>query len=71
MQAVVPVSVVLCTYNGARYLPEQLASIEAQTLGIDRLVLRDDGSTDDSVAIVRRWAIRTGTALHVLDTGGR
>ena len=67
----VPVSAVLCTYNGARYLPEQLASIEAQTLRIDRLVLRDDGSTDDSVAIVRRWAHRTGTALHLLDTGGR
>ena len=40
------VHVVLCTYNGARFLPEQLESLRAQTRVIDRLVISDDGSTD-------------------------
>ncbi len=52
------VSVVLCTYNGATYLPELLASLAAQSIQIDRLVLRDDGSNDDSVTIARSWAER-------------
>ncbi len=49
-------SVALCTYNGERYLPEQLASIAAQTRLPDEVVLVDDGSTDGSVAVLRQWA---------------
>jgi len=49
-------SVALCTYNGARYLSEQLASIAGQTRQPDELVVCDDGSTDDTVKILRRFA---------------
>jgi len=52
----VPISVVLCTYNGAAYLPEMLASLAQQSRRPDRLVHRDDGSSDGSAGIVRRWA---------------
>lgn len=58
------VSVVLCTYNGRRFLPELLASLAAQSTPVDRLVLRDDGSSDDSVALVRAWAEQCGITLH-------
>jgi len=50
------ISVALCTYNGAKYLGEQLASIGAQTVRTDELVICDDASTDDSVAVARRCA---------------
>lgn len=50
------VSLVLCTYNGARFLDEQLNSLAAQTVPVNRLVLRDDGSTDATVSIVRAWS---------------
>lgn len=50
------VSVTMGTYNGAAYLAEQLASIAAQTRLPDELVVCDDGSTDDTAAIVRRFA---------------
>ncbi|MCY7350551.1 MAG: glycosyltransferase family 2 protein [Cytophagaceae bacterium] len=50
------VSVALCTYNGARYLGEQLASIAAQTHPVDELVICDDRSTDDTSQIVAEFA---------------
>lgn len=58
------VSVVLATYNGERFLPEQLASLAAQSRRPDRLVLRDDGSSDQSVALVQAWAAQQGVALQ-------
>lgn len=42
--------------NGARHLPAQLDSIARQRHRDWRLVCGDDGSTDDSVAILRRFA---------------
>src|SRR5689334_22597164 len=47
--------VVLCTYNGAAFVREQLDSIAAQTMPVDRISIWDDASTDDTVAVIRRW----------------
>lgn len=44
------VSVVLCTYNGARYLDQQLQSILEQTSPPDEVVVGDDRSDDDTLA---------------------
>lgn len=46
------ISVAMCTYNGARFLSEQLESIGAQTRLPDELVICDDRSTDESVKII-------------------
>ena len=40
------ISVALCTYNGERFLPLQLASILRQSRLPDEVVIHDDGSTD-------------------------
>ena len=50
------VSVAMCTYNGERYVGEQLHSIAAQTLRPSELVICDDGSTDRTVEIVSQFA---------------
>ncbi len=50
------VSVVLCTYNGARFLGAQLASLARQTLPPAELVVCDDGSTDTTLEIVATFA---------------
>ena len=50
------VSVVLCTYNGARYLPAQLASYLNQDRLPDELVIGDDGSTDQTQALIEDFA---------------
>jgi glycosyltransferase involved in cell wall biosynthesis len=63
------IDILLATYNGARYLPEQLRSLEQQTFTDWRLIVRDDGSTDGSLAIVEEWAARSGAELRVLGDG--
>jgi len=45
-------SVVLTSYNYARYLPAAFLALLAQARPPDELIVIDDGSTDDSVAIV-------------------
>lgn len=50
------VVIVLSTFNGERYLQEQLDSIARQTFCEWKLVLRDDGSTDATRQIVESVA---------------
>jgi Glycosyl transferase family 2 len=49
-------SVALCTYNGAAFLPDQLASIARQSRLPDELIVRDDASVDDTPAVVQAFA---------------
>jgi glycosyltransferase involved in cell wall biosynthesis len=50
------ISVAMCTYNGSRFLPDQLASIASQTRLPDELVVCDDGSTDTTGKIVEEFS---------------
>ncbi|MDO4628773.1 MAG: glycosyltransferase [Planctomycetia bacterium] len=49
------VSIALCTYNGDRFLQEQLDSIANQTRFPEEVVIGDDGSTDKTLEILERW----------------
>ena len=53
---VLTVSLALATYNGAKYLPEQLASYVAQTPPPDERVVGDDGSSDATMAVLEGFA---------------
>lgn len=50
------ISIALCTYNGARFIGEQLRSIAAQTYLPDELIICDDCSTDGTLDIVAKFA---------------
>ncbi len=52
------VSVIVCTYNGEKYLKEQLDSILSQTRPADEIIIQDDGSTDNSVGIAYDYAYK-------------
>lgn len=52
------VSIALCTYNGAKYLRRQLDTLVGQTYPAIEIVAVDDGSTDDTVAILNEYAGR-------------
>jgi glycosyltransferase involved in cell wall biosynthesis len=48
----------MCTFNGSRFVAEQLNSIAAQTRLPDELIVCDDRSTDDTREIVNEFADR-------------
>lgn len=49
-------SIALCTYNGEKYLQEQLDSLAKQTRLPDELVVCDDGSTDRTIEFLKTFA---------------
>lgn len=52
------VTILLALYNGSRFVEAQLDSFAAQHHGDWRLIVSDDGSADDGLARVKRWASR-------------
>jgi glycosyltransferase involved in cell wall biosynthesis len=54
------ISVVLPTYNRAQFLDDAFESLCRQTCGDWELIVVDDGSTDDTAAVVERWRPRLG-----------
>ena len=50
------VSIVMCTFNGAKYIKEQLDSILAQTYPIHEIIIQDDISDDGTMEILQTYA---------------
>jgi glycosyltransferase involved in cell wall biosynthesis len=66
-------SIVICTYNGAAYLQQQLDSLLAQTRLPDEIVMSDDGSADASQSILQAFAERArglGIAVQLWSNPG-
>jgi hypothetical protein len=57
-EAAVAVSVIIPVRNGARYLDRALESLTAQTFTAFEIVVVDNGSTDQTPAILARWSAR-------------
>ena len=47
------ISVCIATYNGAQFVRQQLESILPQLAPSDEVIVSDDGSTDDTLRIIR------------------
>lgn len=58
------VAVIMSTYNGGKYLPEQLDSILAQEGVNVELFIRDDGSTDNTRAVLSDYE-HSHSNIHV------
>lgn len=52
------ISVVMCTYNGAQFLEQQLDSLRMQTLALHEVIICDDGSNDGTANLVRSYMER-------------
>lgn len=59
------ISVVMCTYNGEKFIEKQLDSILAQTIPPAEIIVCDDGSTDGTLCIVESMARTSGSPIHV------
>jgi glycosyltransferase involved in cell wall biosynthesis len=53
MSADTPISVVVPAYNAGRYIGATIASVRAQSLRVREIIVVDDGSEDDTVAVAR------------------
>lgn len=58
------ISVCMATYNGQKYIHEQLASILPQLGDDDEVIISDDGSTDGTLDIIAAFDDRRITILH-------
>lgn len=59
----IPVTILLAVYNGAEHLPEQLASLAAQSHSNWQVVISDDGSKDASASILNGFAAQYAVTL--------
>lgn len=64
------VSVIIPVYNVEKYLESCLESIKSQTFTDYELILINDGSTDESVAIMRRYA-KTDARIRIISQSNR
>jgi len=60
------ISVAMATYNGERFLMEQLESLACQSRQPDELIVSDDGSTDGTCELVRSFAAKVPFAVRLL-----
>jgi glycosyltransferase involved in cell wall biosynthesis len=60
------VDVIIPAYNAAKFLPQAIDSVAAQTFEDWRIVLVDDGSTDNTAEIVAPYAERLGPKLKYI-----
>jgi glycosyltransferase involved in cell wall biosynthesis len=58
-------SVALATFNGEEFINAQLASLAAQTVLPDELVVCDDGSTDETVRLLERFRRDAPFPVHI------
>ena len=59
------ISIALATYNGEKYLQEQLDSISNQTRYPDEVVITDDGSTDSTVSILNNFKLESSLNCNI------
>jgi glycosyltransferase involved in cell wall biosynthesis len=61
------VSIALCTYNGAKFLDEQLESFRRQTRLPDELIVCDDCSQDETVAKLEKFAATAPFSVKIFE----
>lgn len=59
------VSIAMCTFNGAKYLAQQLDSIESQSFQPCELIVCDDRSTDGTMDIITEFASRVNFQVRL------
>jgi rhamnosyltransferase len=63
-------AILLSSFNGGRFIAEQINSIRRQSYSDWTLIVRDDGSSDDTVAIVESLASQDRRIRLLRDTKG-
>jgi glycosyltransferase involved in cell wall biosynthesis len=64
------IDILIATYNGGRYLEQQIDSVLAQSITNWRLIIRDDCSTDNTREIIGHYLAKYPDKFVLLDNGG-
>lgn len=59
------IGVAMCTFNGEKYLKEQLDSILNQTVKVDEIIVCDDKSTDKTIEILEEYSKNNPTIFKI------
>lgn len=59
------ISVALCTYNGEKYIEEQINSILNQSIAVNEIIVCDDQSTDDTITILEKYATKNPNLFKI------
>ena len=55
----------MCTYNGAKYVEEQLESIVHQSYAPFQIIISDDASTDNTLEILEKWSVKYPDLIEI------
>lgn len=58
-------SVAMCTYNGEKFIKEQLNSILNQSQNVDEIIICDDGSVDSTISIIKEYQLKYPTIIKL------
>lgn len=65
-----PVTILMPVKNGQEYLSQAIIDIEANLDINDEIIVVEDGSTDDTIKLLKSWK-KTQQKLTVISTGGK
>ena len=61
------IAILMSTYNGEKYLREQIESFFSQTEKDWQLYIRDDGSKDNTCRLISEYVRRFPQKIHLVD----
>lgn len=61
----------MATFNGQEFIAAQLNSLASQDYPIHELIVGDDGSTDDTIKIVREFSSTVSFPIRVVENKTR
>ena len=64
------IDILMATYNGEKYLEEQIDSIINQTYRNWNLLIRDDGSEDETLKIIENYEKKDNRIKSIKDNKG-
>lgn len=65
------VAILMATYQGERYISEQLDSFERQSYDNWQLIVSDDGSTDNTLMLINDFAARNTSKVKIVSGPGK
>jgi glycosyltransferase involved in cell wall biosynthesis len=63
------IDILMATFNGETYVGAQIDSLLQQTFHDWHLIIRDDGSQDDTVGIIQRYSAQHPDKISLIKDG--